>query len=131
MTVTRSEYPESIDDSLPIEETDRTIASDKIEGTVVYDGRNQKIGAIQSVMIDKYTGQVQYAVMSFGGFLGIGERYHPLPWPTLRYDEKLGGYVVGIKKEALETGPSFARGEVPAFDRAYGMGVYGHYGLAY
>lgn len=129
MTVTRSEYPESIDDRLPIEETDRTIASDKVEGTSVYDAHDDKIGAVHSLMIDKYDGKVLYAVMSFGGFLGLGERYHPLPWAALRYDEKLGGYVVGIKKEALEAGPSFARGEMPVFDRAYGMGLYGHYGM--
>lgn len=129
MTVTRSEYPESIDDRLPIEETDRTIASDKVEGTSVYDANDDKIGSVHSLMIDKYDGKVLYAVMSFGGFLGLGERYHPLPWAALRYDEKLGGYVVGIKKEALERGPSFARGEMPVFDRAYGMGLYGYYGM--
>jgi len=129
MTVTRSEYPESIDNRLPTDETDRTIASDKVEGTVVFDAKDQKIGTIQSLMIDKYSGHVQYAVMSFGGFLGIGERYHPLPWSALRYDEKQGGYVVGINKKALETGPSFARGEAPSFDRAYGAGIYGHYGF--
>lgn len=129
MTVTRSEYPESIDDRVPTEETDRTIASDKVEGTAVYNAQDEKIGTIQSVMIDKYNGQVQYAVMSFGGFLGIGERYHPLPWSILRYNEKLSGYVVGIDKEALKSGPSFARGDNPVFDRAYGMGLYGHYGM--
>ncbi len=129
MTVTRSEYPESIDDRLPTEETDRTIASDKVEGTPVYDSDGERIGKIQSVMIDKYTGKVVYAVMSFGGFIGLGERYHPLPWAVLRYDEKLEGYIVGIKKEALESGPSFARDEPPVFDRAYGMGVYSYYGI--
>ncbi|GLI98966.1 PRC-barrel domain-containing protein [Sphingobium sp. BS19] len=129
MTVTRSEYPEDIADRLPKEETDRTIASDKVEGTVVYNAQDEKIGTVHNVMIDKYSGQVEYAVMSFGGFLGIGERYHPLPWKLLRYDERLDGYVVGIKKEALETGPSFARNAMPSFDRSYGMGVYGHYGL--
>jgi hypothetical protein len=129
MTVTRSEYPENITDSMPIEETDRTIASDKVEGTAVYDARDEKIGTLQSVMIDKYNGQVEYAVMSFGGFLSIGERYHPLPWSILRYSEKLRGYVVGISKEALKSGPTFTRGEVPVFDRAYGTSLYGHYGM--
>ncbi|KKC27278.1 photosystem reaction center subunit H [Sphingomonas sp. SRS2] len=114
-----------------MEETDRTISSDKVAGTAVYDSRDEKIGSIHCVMIDKYDGQVRYAVMSFGGFLGIGEHYHPLPWPVLRYNEKLGGYVVGIKKEALETGPHFGRDNMPAFDRAYGMGIYGHYGVPF
>lgn len=129
MTVTRSEYPETIDNRLPIEETAQMIASDKVEGTAVFDAHGERIGKMQSVMIDKISGHVHYAVMSFGGFLGIGERYHPIPWSVLRYDEKLGGYIVGLKREALESGPSFGRGEQPLFDRAYGMGVYGHYGL--
>ena len=128
MTVTRSEYPETIEQRLPTEETDRMIASDKVEGTAVYDAHDQKIGTVQSVMIDKYSGQVEYAIMSFGGFLGIGERYHALPWSVLRYDKKLDGYVVGIKKEALASRPSFARGEIPQFNNTYGMALYGHYG---
>lgn len=129
MTVTRSEYPESIEDRLPTEETDRTIASDKVEGTAVYNATDEKIGTVRSVMIDKYTGQVEYAIMSFGGFLGIGERYHPLPWKVLRYDEKLGGYVVGINEEALASGPTFGRDDMPTFDAAYGRAVYGYYGV--
>jgi PRC-barrel domain len=129
MTVTRSEYPESIADRLPKDETDRTISSDKVQGTEVYSSSDEKIGQIHSVMIDKYSGQVVYAIMSFGGFLGLGERYHPLPWAALRYDEKLEGYVVGIKREALLSGPSFGSGEHPAFTDAYATGLYGHYGL--
>ncbi len=49
-------------------------------------------------MLDKVSGQAAYAVMSFGGFLGVGERYHPLPWKRLRYDVTLGGYVVDLDK---------------------------------
>ena len=129
MTVTRSDYPESIEDKLPTEETENTIASDKVAGTSVFDAHDERIGEVHNLMIDKYTGQVAYAVMSFGGFLGLGERYHPLPWSVLRYDEKLGGYVVGISKDALRTGPSYEFGEEPRFDSIYARGVYGHYGL--
>src|SRR3546814_10779129 len=94
------EYPEKISDALPIEETDRTIASDKVEGTAVYDLDGERLGHIHNFMIDKHSGEVLYAVMSFGGFLGIGEHYHPLPWKVLKYDEERGGYVVGINKDA-------------------------------
>lgn len=131
MTVTRSEYPESIQDKLPIEETDRTISSSKVEGTAVYNADGEKLGHVHNFMVDKYTGQVLYAVMSFGGFFGIGERYHALPWSVLRYDEKLGGYVVGLKKEVLRAGPTFGAGQEPVFDRAYGSSVYGYYGVPY
>jgi len=59
-------------------------------------------------MIDKYSGQIAYAVMSFGGFLGIGERYHPLPWHVLKFDQNVGGYVIDLDKERLTTAPSYA-----------------------
>ncbi|WP_241671487.1 PRC-barrel domain-containing protein [Dankookia rubra] len=77
------------------------MASDKVEGTAVYDRNGSRLGSVYNVMIDKYSGQVAYAAMSFGGFLGIGERYHPLPWRMLTYDTGLGGYVVDVSREKL------------------------------
>ncbi len=65
------------------DETDRLIASDKVEGTAVYNRAGERLGSVRNVMIDKFSGQVAYAVMSFGGFLGVGERYHPLPWAAM------------------------------------------------
>src|SRR6476659_5919943 len=78
-------------------ETASLIGSDKVEGTAVYGADDQKIGSIQRIMIDKISGKVAYAVTSFGGFLGIGEDYYPLPWPTLKYDTRLGGYRTGLR----------------------------------
>jgi hypothetical protein len=69
--------------------------------------------------------------MSFGGFLGIGERYHPLPWDKLTYDTALGGYVVDVTREQLEGAPSYARDEMPWSDPLYGQTVYGYYGLPF
>jgi PRC-barrel domain len=69
-----------------IEETDRLIASDKVEGTAVYNRQGERLGTVHNFMVDKSTGRVAYAVMSFGGFLGMGESYHPLPWRVLTYD---------------------------------------------
>jgi hypothetical protein len=68
------------------DETSRLIASSKVEGTEVYSRNGEHLGEVYNFMVDKFTGQVAYAVMSFGGFLGIGERYHPLPWKALDYD---------------------------------------------
>jgi len=65
------------------------IGSDKVEGTAVYGADTKKIGSIQRVMIDKMSGKVPYAVLSFGGFLGIGDDYYPLPWQSLKYDTRL------------------------------------------
>ena len=72
-------------------ETGTLIGSDKVEGTAVYGADNQKIGSIERVMIDKVSGQVSYAVLGFGGFLGIGDDHYPLPWQSLKYDTGLGG----------------------------------------
>ena len=60
-------------------ETSNLIGSDKVEGTPVYRSNGERVGQIDRVMIDKLSGKVAYAVMSFGGFLGIGEDYYPLP----------------------------------------------------
>ena len=69
--------------TLETRETTSLIGSDKVDGTAVYGSDQQKIGSIQRVMIDKVSGQVAYAVLSFGGFLGMGEDYYPVPWSTL------------------------------------------------
>src|SRR3979409_2720541 len=79
---------------LATDETDRLISSDKVEGTPVYNPKGERLGKVHHLMIDKYTGQVAYAVMSFGGFLGIGENYYPLPWSLLTYNTRLEGYEV-------------------------------------
>ena len=69
-----------------IQETGNLIASDKVQGTNVYNAAGDNLGAIHDLMIDKASGKVAYAIMSFGGFIGIGNQYHPLPWSVLKYD---------------------------------------------
>src|SRR5687767_10697004 len=73
-----------------VDETDRLISSDKVDGTDVYSRSGDHLGTVHDVMIDKRSGHVEYAIMSFGGFLGIGESYHPLPWRMLTYDTTKG-----------------------------------------
>lgn len=94
-------------DDVAREETYSLIASDKVEGTAVYGPDGDKIGSIANVMIDKRSGKVAYAVLTFGGFLGMGNDYYPLPWASLKYDETLGGYLVSITRQQLETAPKF------------------------
>jgi PRC-barrel domain protein len=76
------------------DETDRLISSQKVDGTAVYNRNGDRLGTLDHMMIDKFTGQVEYGVMSCGGFLGVGEDYSPLPWKSLTYDVNLAGYVV-------------------------------------
>jgi hypothetical protein len=92
---------------VPREETFSLIASDKVEGTAVYGPDGDKIGSIENVMIDKSGGRVAYAVLTFGGFLGMGNDYYPLPWAALKYDENLSGYRVNITRAQLETAPKY------------------------
>src|SRR4029453_1270203 len=94
-------------DGIAIDETRRLIASNKVEGTPVYNRAGEQVGTVYNFMVDKVTGHVAYAVMSFGGFLGLGESYHPLPWRALTYDTRLGGYVVDIDKDKLAEAPRY------------------------
>jgi PRC-barrel domain len=88
-------------------ETNSLIGSDKVEGTSVFSTNGERIGAIECVMIGKVNGRVAYAVLGFGGFLGIGDDHYPLPWSTLRYDSDLGGYRADITAEQLDGAPKF------------------------
>jgi hypothetical protein len=89
------------------DETVNLISASKVTGTSVYNRRSEKLGSVYDVMLNKLNGQVAYAIMSFGGFLGIGESYHPLPWRALAYDAHLGGYVVDIDRNRLENAPRY------------------------
>lgn len=105
------------------------ISSDKVAGTNVYNVNGDNLGEIHDIMIDKQSGKVAYAVLSFGGFLGLGEQYHPLPWQTLSYDPRQGGYVINMSKEQLEGGPAYAADAEPAWgDRVYEKHIHDHYG---
>jgi PRC-barrel domain len=84
------------------------IASDRVEGTPVRRSDGEKIGTIERVMIDKLSGNVAYAVLSFGGFLGIARKHLPVPWARLKYDRMLGAYHLELTEEELSRAPSFA-----------------------
>jgi sporulation protein YlmC with PRC-barrel domain len=82
------------------------IAADQVNGTDVYNMDGDKLGTVDDIMIDKISGKAIYAVMSFGGFLGIGEKQHPLPWSSLTYDQDKEGFVVNLDKRKLEQAPT-------------------------
>jgi PRC-barrel domain protein len=83
----------------------RLIPSDQVEGTPVLRPNGDRIGTIKRVMIEKTSGKVSYAVMSFGGFLGLGQDYYPIPWPLLTYNERTGGYELDIPEDTLRNAP--------------------------
>lgn len=116
------------------DETGSLIAASKVNGTNVYNRQGESLGSIYDVMIDKRSGQVAYAVMSFGGFLGIGDSYHPLPWSVLSYDTSQGGYVVDLDRDRLQGAPTYtsrdaSRWTEPGYTRSiddyYGVAPYG------
>ena len=116
------------EEALEKHETFDLIAADKVEGTAVYNPKGEKLGTVERVMIDKVSGHVDYAVMSFGGFLGIGDRHHPLPWAVLTYDSDKGGYIVSLSKEALKGAPTISRDEQFDWnDRAWNRRVHDYY----
>ena len=96
------------------------ISSRRVEGTPVYNRANEKLGTIHSVMIEKRSGKVAYAVLSFGGFLGVAEHVHPVPWDMLTYDVDLDGYVADLSKDQLRNAPTLGLDEADRpRDRAY------------
>jgi hypothetical protein len=112
-----------------IRETHDLVASDKVIGTKVYDRQDKHIGAVERIVLEKVSGRVAYAVLSFGGFLGIGEDYYPLPWSKLRYDEKLEGFRVDISKDQVEGAPRYRRDENYEWNTENGRRVYDYYGV--
>jgi len=119
------------DASLERDETTNLISSAKVEGTAVYATDGEKLGHIDHLMMGKRSGRVEYAVMSFGGFLGVGDRFHPLPWDALHYDTDRGGYVVQFDKSQLAEAPSYEEDALPMYDRQYGEAVFNYYGFNY
>lgn len=113
------------------DESHRLIASDKVEGTAVYNRGGEKLGSVHHFMVDKRSGQAEYAVLSFGGLFGVGSHRYPLPWDTLTYDTDKGGYVVDLDKDTLEKAPRYEEGREPVYDRGYGQQVYDYYGIIY
>ena len=113
-------------------ETGKLIGSDKVEGTAVYGPDDQKVGSIARVMIDKNSGRVSYAVLSFGGFLGIGDDYYPLPWQSLKYDTRLGGYRTGVTQKQLEGAPKYGNDNSWNWaDESRARSVNDYYGVPY
>ena len=109
-------------------ETQETISSAKVDGTAVYGRDGDRIGSVHHLMIGKRDGKVRHAVVSYGGFLGMGEDYFPLPWNELTYDEGRGGYVVERDAEQLKNGPRYKRDQEPSWDRSYDAKLTSYYG---
>ncbi len=107
--------------------TSNVISSAKVEGTSVYNAGGEKLGSIDDLMIDKVSGQVQYAVLEFGGFLGVGSDRYPIPWKVLKYSTDKGGYVVPLDKARLDRAPKYQGDTMPVYDSEYGNRIDRYY----
>jgi sporulation protein YlmC with PRC-barrel domain len=101
------------------------IRAKTVIGTAVKDTAGERIGHVEDIVLDKLTNNIVFAIVGFGGFLGMGEKYHPIPWSSLKYDEREGSYVVNFSREMLEAAPAdsidalVAGNAVSYRDRAY------------
>ena len=86
----------------------KLISSNDVQGTEVYGAGNKNVGEIDHLIIDKLSGRVAYAVMSFGGFLGLGHSHYPIPWTALTFDKSLGGFRTNITEQQLKDAPQFS-----------------------
>lgn len=111
-----------------VKDTASLIASDKVDGTAVYGANGERIGSIKRIILEKRGGRVAYAVLSFGGFLGIGDDYYPLPWEKLTYDESLDGYRIDLTREQIEGAPRLSDDDGNWY-RDNGRNVYDFYGV--
>ena len=106
------------------------IPASKVRGTKVYNLQDEHLGEIDDIVLSKHSGEAQFAIMSFGGFLGIGEEYHPVPWKSLKYDVDKGGYRVDIDRERREDAPRYGVNKEPDWnDKTYGGRLYDYWGI--
>ena len=104
------------------------IRASKVIGTTVKDSAGQRLGEVKDVVLDKQTNSILFGVMSFGGVLGIGEKFHPVPWAALNYDEGENAYVINLTKDQLKAAPADSLEELTRNDgRAYADRAFVYY----
>jgi len=96
------------------------ILASKVKGTAVYNNAGDKIGTVEDVVLDKLSNQIMFAALGFGGMLGIGEKYYPVPWSMLNYNEDKGGYVVPLDKSRIENAPAYTLKDLTKHDGSLG-----------
>jgi sporulation protein YlmC with PRC-barrel domain len=96
------------------------ILASRVKGTSVYNDKGEKIGTVEDVVLDKQSNQIMFAALGFGGFLGMGEKYYPVPWSMLDYQEEMEGYVVPLSKDRLENAPAYDLKDLTKHDGSLG-----------
>jgi sporulation protein YlmC with PRC-barrel domain len=117
--------------TLPTASSHDAISAEGVQGTTVYGPDGTKLGTIDGLMINKLSGQVRYAVLACGGFLGVGTDRYPLPWSMLRFDTRLDGYLVPLTREQLAEAPRHDVDELPHYTETEGRRVHSYYGVEF
>ncbi len=112
-------------------ETQQIISADKVAGTAVYGANKEKMGTVDTIMLGKRDGKVHHAILSIGGFFGMGDKLHSIPWEKLDYDTDLEGYKLNVNEDQLKNSPSFDKADrAKASDRDFQRKSYDHYGVS-
>lgn len=96
------------------------ILASKVKGTSVYNHAGEKIGTVEDIVLDKLSNQIMFAALGFGGVMGIGEKYYPVPWSMLDYDPDKGGYVAALDKERIKNAPAYDLKDLTKHDGSLG-----------
>jgi sporulation protein YlmC with PRC-barrel domain len=105
------------------------MGADTLVGNDVYNDKDEDIGEIKEIMLDMSSGRVSYAVMSFGGFLGMGEKLFAVPWSALTLDTENKRFVLKVDKERLKDAPGFDKDHWPNMaDQSWMNGIHSYYG---
>ena len=94
------------------------VTASRVRGAVVYNAEGNSIGHVHDLSIEKGTGRVRHALVSFGGLLGIGDRYHAIDWSAMHYDSAMDGYIIPLDREDVEAMPSYTHDELVVFGHA-------------
>ena len=108
----------------------RAIRASKVTGTTVYNNEGSSIGTVEDIVLDKTSNRIMFAVVGFGGFLSMGEKYHPVPWALLNYDKDKGGYIVPMTKDTLKSAPAYEFSELTKHDGEIRDKSYSYYKVA-
>jgi sporulation protein YlmC with PRC-barrel domain len=106
------------------------ILASRVKGTAVYNNGGDKIGTVEDIVLDKQSNQIMFAALGFGGVLGMGEKYYPVPWSMLNYSEDKGGYVVPLDKDSIKNAPAYDLKDLTKHDGSLGNireQTYSHY----
>lgn len=107
----------------------RLMGADTLIGNDVSNHMDEDLGDIKEIMLDVSTGQVAYAVLSFGSFLGLGEKLFAVPWSALTLDTQNKRFVLNVEKDRLKSAPGFDKDDWPDMaDQSWIREVHSYYG---